>query len=130
MSSSLLLFPQRFGRYVLRSSSGVCWLQASNNTRILNACARLWLTELEQATHGDSIKDVVRSSVKSPEFDKHLKNAGGHIGRSVMEITIKMKTIVRKPFIIKNILFYMHNCILLYILWKRKLLGAKNFQKI
>ena len=49
----------------------------------------------------DSIKDVVRSSVKIPEFDKHLKKAGGHIGKNVMEITIKMKTIVRKPLMIK-----------------------------
>ena len=27
----------------------------------------------------DSIKDVVRNSVKAPKFDKHLKKAGGHI---------------------------------------------------
>ena len=40
----------------------------------------------------DSIKDVVRSSVKVPEFDKHLKKAGRYIGRNVVEITIKMKT--------------------------------------
>ncbi len=45
----------------------------------------------------DSIKDVVRKSVKVPEFDKHLKKAKGHICRNVVEITIKMKTIVRKP---------------------------------
>ena len=45
----------------------------------------------------DSIKDVVRSSVKVPEFDKNLKKAGSHIGRNVVEIAIKMKTIVRKP---------------------------------
>ena len=51
----------------------------------------------------DSIKDVVRSSVKVPEFDKHLKKAGGHIGRNVVEITIKMKTIVRKPLMIKTL---------------------------
>ena len=37
-----------------------------------------------------------------PEFDKHLKKAGRHIGRNVMEITIKMKTIVRKPLMIKK----------------------------
>ena len=50
----------------------------------------------------DSIKkNVVRSSVKFPEFDKHLKKAGGHIGRNVVEITIKMKIIVRKPLMIK-----------------------------
>ena len=29
-----------------------------------------------------SIKDVVRCSVKVPEFEKHLKKAGGHIGRN------------------------------------------------
>ena len=48
-----------------------------------------------------SVKDVVRSSVKVPEFDKDLKKVGGHIGRNVMEITIKMKTIVRKTLMIK-----------------------------
>ena len=48
-----------------------------------------------------SIKDVVRSSVKVPEFDKHVKKAGGHNGRNVVEITIKMKTIVQKPLMIK-----------------------------
>ena len=47
-----------------------------------------------------SIKDVVRSSVNDLEFDKHLKKVGGHIGRNV-KITIKMKTIVRKPLMIK-----------------------------
>ena len=52
-------------------------------------------------TSVDSIKDVVRSSVKVPEFEKHLKKAGGHIGRNVVEITIKMKKIVRKPLMIK-----------------------------
>ena len=45
----------------------------------------------------DSIKDVVQSSVKVPKFNKHLKKAGGHIGQNVVEITIKMKTIVQKP---------------------------------
>ena len=49
----------------------------------------------------DSIKDVVRSSVKVPEFDEHLKKAGGHMDRNVVEITIKMKTIVQKPLMIK-----------------------------
>ena len=41
------------------------------------------------------IKDVVRSSVKVSEFDKHLKKAGGHIVQNIVEIT-KMKTIVKK----------------------------------
>ena len=66
-----------------------------------NTCTRLWLTESEQVTPVVSIKDVVRSSVKVPEFDKHQKKAGGYIGRNVVEITIKMKTKVRKPLMIK-----------------------------
>ncbi len=42
-----------------------------------------------------------KGSVKVPKFDKHLKKAGGHIGRNVVEITINMKTIVRKLLMIK-----------------------------
>ena len=69
-------------------------LQVSNNTGILNTCTRLWLTESEQAAPVVSIKDVVRSYVKVPGFDKHLKKGEGHISRNVVEVTIKMKTIV------------------------------------
>ena len=47
--------------------------------------------------------------VKVPEFGKHLKKAGGHIGRNVVEITIKMKTIVRKPLMIKIIKLRLRN---------------------
>ena len=68
-----------YNRYAMRP--------AGNNAGILNTCTRLGLTESEQANPVDSIKDVVRSSVKVPEFDKHLKRAGGHIGRNVEEIT-------------------------------------------
>ena len=50
----------------------------------------------EQATPMDSIKDIVQSSVKVAEFDKYLKKAGGHISQNVVEVIIKMKTIVRK----------------------------------
>ena len=62
------------------------------------------LLQVFEATPVVSIKDVVRSSVKVTEFDKHLKKAGGHIGRNVEEITItiKMKTIVRKTLMIKK----------------------------
>ena len=43
-------------------------------------------------------------------FDnKHLKKTGGHIGRNLMEITIKMKTIVRKPLMIKIIKLRLRN---------------------
>ena len=44
-------------------------LQACNNTGILNTCTRLWQTESVQVTPVDSIKDVVPSFVKVPEFD-------------------------------------------------------------
>ena len=57
--------------------------------------------ESEQTTPVVSIKDVDRSSMKVPEFDKHLKKARGHISRNVVEITINMKTIVRKTLMIK-----------------------------
>ena len=49
----------------------------------------------------DSIKDVVRSSVKVPKFDKYLKKARGHIDRNAVGIRIKMKTVVQKPLMIK-----------------------------
>ena len=45
--------------------------------------------ESELSTPMDSIKDVVRSSVKVPEFNKHLKKAGGHIGRNVVEFHMR-----------------------------------------
>ena len=32
-----------------------------------------------------SIRGVVRNSVKVPDFDRHLKKAGGHIGLNVVE---------------------------------------------
>ena len=65
--------------------------------------------ESEQATPVDSIKDVVRSSVKIPKFNKHLKKAGGYIGWNVVEITMKMKTIVQKPLMIKIIKLHVKN---------------------
>ena len=49
------------------------------------------------------------------KFDKHLKKAGGHIVRNVVEITIKMKTIVRKTLNDKNT---QENEIIFYIHWK------------
>ena len=61
-----------------------------------------------EITTGDSIKDVVRSSMKVPEFDKHMKKPGGHIGRNVVEI-IRIKTIVWKPLMIKIINLRLRN---------------------
>ena len=51
----------------------------------------------KQATPVDSIKDVVQSSMQVPEFNKHLKKARGHNCQKIVEITIKMKTIIPKP---------------------------------
>ena len=63
--------------------------------------------ESEQVTPVDSIKVTVRSSVKVPEFDKHLMKARGHIGRNIVEI--KMKTIVWKPLMIKITKLHLRN---------------------
>ena len=41
--------------------------------------------------------------------NKHLKKAGGHIGRNAVEITIKMKTIVRKALMVKIIKLHLRN---------------------
>ena len=41
--------------------------------------------------------------------NKHLMKAGKHIDRNVVEITIKMKTIVRKPLMIKIIKLRLRN---------------------
>ena len=57
--------------------------------------------ESEQATPVDSTKDIGTFTELRTKFDKHLKKAGGHIGRNIVEITIKMKTIVRKALMIK-----------------------------
>ena len=36
--------------------------------------------------------------LNSPEFDKtHMKKAEGYIGQNVLNLRIKLKTIVRKP---------------------------------
>ena len=72
-----------------------------SNSETFTELRKLWLMVSEQVTPVDSIKDVVRSSLKVPEFNKHLKKAGGHTSQNIVEITIKMKTIVRKPLLLK-----------------------------
>ena len=103
------MVPKAFKETIIWRWQVQSWLQADNNTGIHNTCTQLWLTDSEQATPVDSIKDVVRSSVNVPEFDKHLNKAGGHIGRNVAEITIKMKTIVRKPLMIYMYIYISFN---------------------
>ena len=75
----------------------------------------------------DSIKDVVQSSVKVLESDKHLKKAGAHIGQNVVEITIKMKTIVWKPLKIKIIKFHFRNLDNEYLSVTKKILFSFPF---
>ena len=53
--------------------------------------------DLRGLNKGRSTKFRVGSQVR-----QHLKKAGGHIDRNVVEIIIKIKTIVRKPLMIKN----------------------------
>ena len=52
---------------------------------------------------------IESKGVASCKFEKHLKKAGRHIGRIVVEITIKMKIIVRKPLRIKIIKLFRRN---------------------
>ena len=49
-----------------------------------------------------NVSDDISSNMKVPEFDKHLKKAGGHIGQNIVKITIKMKTVVWKLLMIKK----------------------------
>ncbi len=85
-------------------SSKTHGVTSDNNTRILNTCIRLRITESEQATPVDSIKDVVRSSVKVPEFDKHLKKAGGHCGNNNKDEDNSLKTLNDEKLTLTSIL--------------------------
>ena len=51
-----------------------------------------------------------KNQALSQQFiDKHLKKAGGHISRNIVEITIKLKTIVQKHLMIKIIKLLLRN---------------------
>ena len=93
---SLFLSPSvsitHFTQQILPTTSNVRWCKSF----LVSVAWALSCTE----DHKRTIKDVVRSSVMVPEFDKHLKKAGGHIGRNVVEITIKIKTIVQNLLMI------------------------------
>ena len=108
MSSGLLQdtchngYRRWFPKLLRRQSSGGCRFNPHYRQVTIQEYLTLVMSnESEQVTPVDSIKNIVQSSVKVPEFDKHLKKAGGYIGPNVVEITIKMKTIVRKPLMIK-----------------------------
>ena len=78
------------------------WKKACDKDGLLYAKNINQTESLSKFLRRRSIKNVVRISMKVPEFDKHQKKAGGHIGWNIVEITIKMKTIVRKPLMIKD----------------------------
>ena len=102
LSSSLLFFPQHFGWYVFRPSSGVCRTQEPSWNfelhPLLNSQGSPVLIPL--AITGTSVK--YSYIVTRLQSGLNLKKAEGHITQNVVEITIKMKTIVWKPLMIKK----------------------------
>ena len=81
--SSLLLFPQRFGRYVLRPSSGVCRLNFWDK-----AC---WFL---------SLRVFALLSLSLLLYPQRFGQPN-KLSRNVVKITIKMKTTVQKPLMKK-----------------------------
>ena len=66
--------------------------------------------ELEQSIPVGRIKRSVRGCVWALEFDvKRLNKGEGRIGRNVVSITMKMKTIVRIFEVIKMIKLHLRN---------------------
>ena len=76
---------------------------------LLLACSQDWTCNLHMiVTHGFN-KGRSSKFREGCDFSKQLKKAGGHIGRNVVEITIKMKTIARNPLMIKIIKLRLRN---------------------
>ena len=69
---------------------------------------------------------IIKLRLRNLDY-KHLKKAGGHIGRNVVEITIKMKTIVRKPMMIKTIKVRVRNFDNLHYTHKKVLIFFASF---
>ena len=95
LSLSSLLYSQRFGRCFICPS--LSRLQINKEyLLLLNIYTRSRFTELEQSTLVNSMKGLVRNSVRTPDFYmKHLKKGEGYTGRNVVIITINSKTIVQ-----------------------------------
>ena len=95
--------------YIFIESTGVACSDSVSHNQVqvlsipllLLACSQDWTCNLQLI--------VSLEKVKVPEFDKHLKKAGGHIGRNIVEITIKIKTIVQKHLMIKIIKLRLRN---------------------
>ena len=102
-----------FSNLLRRQSSGGCWFNPDfrrvTRQEHLYPVVEVMANEIRTGDPVDSLKDEVQSSMKFLEFNKLLKKAGGHIDRNVVEITIKLKTIVRKPLMIKITKFCLRN---------------------
>ena len=61
--------------------------------------------ESEQATPVDSIKDLVQSSMKVPEFNKHLKEC---CGNNIEDEDNSLKTLNDKKFVFNICTYNMH----------------------
>ena len=61
-----------------------------------------------------------------PMFKKYLKKVGGHIGRNVVNITIKMKTTVWKPHCFSFFLFFIYLFIYLFFVCLHTVLSNSN----
>ena len=128
LSSSLLLFPQRFGRYVFQPSAGACRTREPSRNFELHLLLNprgspvpipLAITGYKCKVFLYCYSPLVRiepatSRWLSPYKLREptpitLKKAGGQIGRNIVEITIKMKAIVLKPLMIKINQFRLRN---------------------
>ena len=117
--SSLLSFPQCFIRYVLWPSLGICWEPSQNfelrpllnpwgiacsdsvsHNQVL-ACSQDWTCNLQMIASLEAIPDF---SISPPTTAFRCSSS-----RNVVEITIKMKTIVRKPLTIKILISYIQS---------------------
>ena len=90
-SSSLLLFSQRFGRYVLRPSSGVC--------RTREPSRNFELRTLLKPRGSPVLIPFAMTGYKCVKYSCILLTCSEDW--NVVEITIKMKTIVRKTLMTK-----------------------------
>ena len=92
LSSSLLLFPQHFGWYVLRPSSGVCQTRVTfTELRTTSFIESMGVAFSDSVSHnqvqllsipvlllGYSQDWTCNLQMKVPKFNKHLKKARGH----------------------------------------------------
>ena len=78
----------------LKVAGSVLSIGKNNKENLRNT--RSWLRELEQSSPMDEIKGSFRGLVWASKFDmKHLKKTEVYIGKNVVNITKKIRSIVR-----------------------------------